>query len=101
MRLSFHGAAGCVTGSKHLLELDDGRKLLIDCGLFQGLKELRQRNWDVLPFDLREVDHVLLTHAHIDHTGWLPRAVKLGLDAPVHATSATCDPTMFGRQSMT
>jgi metallo-beta-lactamase family protein len=91
MRLSFHGGAGCVTGSKHLLELDDGRKLLVDCGLFQGLKELRQRNWDTLPFDLGGVDHVILTHAHIDHSGWLPRAVRLGLEAPVHATAATCE----------
>ena len=91
MRLSFHGAANCVTGSKHLLETDDNRQLLIDCGLFQGLKELRRRNWDPLPFDLAQVDHVLLTHAHIDHSGWLPRAVRLGLDAPIHATTATSE----------
>lgn len=90
MRLSFHGAAGCVTGSKHLLELDD-RRILVDCGLFQGLKELRRRNWDGLPFDLKDIDQVLLTHAHIDHTGWLPRAVKLGLDCDVHATQATTE----------
>jgi metallo-beta-lactamase family protein len=91
MRLSFHGAAGCVTGSKYLLELDDDRKIMIDCGLFQGLKELRQRNWDRLPFDVDEVDHLVLTHAHIDHTGWLPRAVRLGLRAPIHATAATTE----------
>ncbi len=91
MRLSFHGAAGCVTGSKHLIELDDGRRILIDCGLFQGLKELRRRNWADLPFDLGAIDHVILTHAHIDHSGWLPRAVRLGLQAPVHATAATSE----------
>lgn len=91
MRLSFHGAAGCVTGSKSLLELDDGRKLLVDCGLFQGLKELRRRNWTQLPFVVGQVDHVLLTHAHIDHSGWLPRAWRLGLDAPIHATGATSE----------
>jgi metallo-beta-lactamase family protein len=90
MRLSFHGAAGCVTGSKHLLETDRAR-ILIDCGLFQGLKELRRRNWDTPPFDLRDVDAALLTHAHIDHSGWLPRAVKLGLRCPVHATEGTAE----------
>lgn len=90
MRLSFHGAAGGVTGSKHLLETGK-RRILVDCGLFQGLKELRLRNWEAPAFDLKALDHVLLTHAHIDHTGWLPRAVKLGLRAPVHATGATCE----------
>lgn len=90
MRISFHGAAGCVTGSRHLLETDQAT-LMIDCGLFQGLKELRRRNWDAPAFDLRSVDATLLTHAHIDHTGWLPRAVKLGLRCPVHATEATTE----------
>ncbi|HOX27122.1 MAG TPA: MBL fold metallo-hydrolase [Candidatus Krumholzibacteria bacterium] len=90
MRISFHGAAGCVTGSRHLLEVGN-RKILVDCGLFQGLKELRLRNWDRPDFDLEAVDTVLLTHAHIDHSGWLPRAVRLGLDAPVHATDGTAE----------
>lgn len=90
MRLSFHGAAGSVTGSRHLLETDQAR-ILVDCGLFQGLKELRTRNWDPPAFALRDVDAALLTHAHIDHTGWLPRAVKLGLHCPVHATEATTE----------
>jgi len=90
MRISFHGAAGCVTGSRHLLETDQAT-LMIDCGLFQGLKELRRRNWDAPAFDLRSVDATLLTHAHIDHTGWLPRAVKLGLRCSVHATEATTE----------
>jgi len=88
MRISFHGAAGCVTGSKHLLETDQAR-IMIDCGLFQGLKELRRRNWETPAFDLGAVDAALLTHAHIDHSGWLPRAAKLGLRCPVHATEAT------------
>jgi len=90
MRLSFHGAAGTVTGSRFLLETGEAR-LLIDCGLFQGLKPLRERNWADPGFDLRRVDATLLTHAHIDHTGWLPRAVRLGLRGPVHATEATCE----------
>ena len=88
MRLSFHGAAGCVTGSRFLLEAGD-RRLLIDCGMFQGLKQLRLRNWDRPAFDLKSVDTVLLTHAHIDHSGWLPRAVRLGLKAPIHTTEGT------------
>lgn len=90
MRLSFHGAAGDVTGSRHLIEAA-GRTVLVDCGLFQGLKELRLRNWASPGFDLAQVDTVLLTHAHIDHTGWLPRAVRLGLGAPVHTTDGTAE----------
>lgn len=88
MRLSFHGAAGCVTGSLFLLEVQD-RRLMIDCGMFQGLKKLRLRNWERLTADLKTVDTVLLTHAHIDHSGWLPRAVRLGLKAPIHTTEGT------------
>jgi metallo-beta-lactamase family protein len=87
-RLSFHGAAETVTGSKYLLESGDSR-VLIDCGLFQGLKELRQRNWQRLPFPPQSVDGVVLTHAHIDHVGYLPRFVKDGFRGPVHATPAT------------
>ena len=88
MQLSFHGAAGCVTGSRFLLEAA-GRRLLIDCGLFQGLKKLRLRNWERPAFELQRIDTVLLTHAHIDHSGWLPRAVRLGLQAPIHTTEGT------------
>jgi len=71
IRVKFLGAAGSVTGSKFLLEIDDF-KILIDCGLFQGLKELRLRNWDDLPVNPETIDTVVLTHAHIDHSGYLP-----------------------------
>ncbi len=84
----FLGAAGTVTGSKHLITLG-GTRILIDCGLFQGLKELRERNWQKPPFDPRSIDVVLLTHAHIDHTGYLPRLVADGYRGPVIATRAT------------
>lgn len=90
MRLSFHGAAGTVTGSKHLLE-SGGRHVLLDAGMFQGRKDLRLRNWDGPDFDPRAVDRVLLSHTHIDHVGYLPRLVRLGLRAPVHCTPAAFD----------
>jgi metallo-beta-lactamase family protein len=88
--LSFHGGAGTVTGSRHLLKAD-GSSVLIDCGLFQGLKELRLMNWEKPSFDIDAVDHLLLTHAHIDHAGYLPRLVKLGYGGLVHCTPATRD----------
>ena len=88
IQLSFHGAAETVTGSKYLLQAGDAR-VLIDCGLFQGLKDLRQRNWQHLPFAPAEVDSVVLTHAHIDHVGYLPRFVKDGFKGPVYSTPAT------------
>jgi metallo-beta-lactamase family protein len=88
--LTFLGAARTVTGSKHLLEVD-GRRILFDCGLFQGLKELRQRNWGPLPILPDTIDAVVLTHAHIDHTGWLPRLVGQGFKGPVYCTSGTAD----------
>src|SRR5438270_12491675 len=72
--LTFLGAAGTVTGSKHLLEID-GRRILVDCGLFQGLKELRLRNWEPFPIDPATIEAVVLTHAHLDHCGYLPRLV--------------------------
>jgi metallo-beta-lactamase family protein len=90
MRLTFLGATETVTGSKFLLEAA-GKRILIDCGLFQGLKELRQRNWDTPPIDPRSVDAVVLTHAHIDHTGYLPRFVRQGFRGPVYGTPATID----------
>jgi len=86
--LQFLGAAGTVTGSKYLVQ-HDGRRILIDCGLFQGLKELRLRNWSPLPVDPKSIEAVALTHAHIDHIGSLPRLVKEGFKGPVFSTSAT------------
>jgi metallo-beta-lactamase family protein len=88
--ISFYGGVGTVTGSKYLLE-SKGRKVLVDCGLFQGLSELRERNWREQPFDATELDAVIITHAHIDHTGFLPRLVKLGFSGPVFTSNATAD----------
>jgi len=88
--ISFYGGVGTVTGSKYLLE-SNGRKVLVDCGLFQGLKELRERNWQTPPFKPSEIDAVIITHAHIDHTGFLPRLVKLGFAGRVFTSRATCD----------
>jgi len=88
--LTFLGAARTVTGSKHLLEVD-GQRVLFDCGLFQGLKELRQRNWAPLPVPPDSIDAVVLTHAHIDHSGWLPRLVAGGFKGPIHCTGGTAD----------
>ena len=90
MKLSFHGAAKTVTGSQFLLEVN-GKNLLVDCGMYQGKRaEMYARNQH-FPFDPRQVDAVLLTHAHIDHSGNLPNLVKQGYDGPIYATSATCD----------
>ncbi len=86
----FLGAAGTVTGSKYLLSIDNYH-VLIDCGLFQGLKELRERNWKDIPFPASEIDAVLLTHGHLDHTGYLPRLEKQGLNCPVYCTEPTAD----------
>ncbi|HAT9734127.1 TPA: MBL fold metallo-hydrolase, partial [Legionella pneumophila subsp. pneumophila] len=77
MKLSFLGATGTVTGSKYLVE-SNNKKILVDCGLFQGLKELRLRNWSPLPVSPKSIDAVVLTHAHIDHSGYLPLLVKQG-----------------------
>ena len=88
--ITFLGAARTVTGSKHLLELD-GHRVLFDCGLFQGLKELRERNWAALPVDPKSIDAVVLTHAHIDHSGWLPRLISGGFSGPIHCTGGTAD----------
>jgi metallo-beta-lactamase family protein len=88
--LTFLGGAGTVTGSKHLLDHGRGR-LLIDCGLFQGVKELRERNWQPLPVKPSSIDAVVLTHAHLDHSGYLPRLVRNGFRGPVYATPASID----------
>ncbi len=88
IRVKFLGAAGSVTGSKFLLEIGN-YKLLIDCGLFQGLKELRLRNWNELPVNPETIDTVVLTHAHIDHSGYLPMLFKNGYPGKVHSTEPT------------
>ncbi len=88
--LTFLGAARTVTGSKYLLEID-GHRILFDCGLFQGLKELRQRNWAPLPIPADSIHAVVLTHAHLDHTGWLPRLVAAGFKGKVYCTGGTFD----------
>jgi len=90
IHLGFHGAARTVTGSRHLLTVNKDR-LLVDCGAFQGLKELRLRNWDALPFEPWSVDWVVLTHAHIDHVGYLPRLVRDGFRGPIYCTPPTRD----------
>ena len=79
--LTFLGAVGTVTGSRFLVESDDGR-LLVDAGLFQGLADLRRRNWQPLPFDPAGLDAIVLTHAHLDHCGFLPTLVKGRLPWP-------------------
>lgn len=89
MQLTFFGGTGTVTGSKFLLTRDSTR-VLIDCGLFQGYKQLRLRNWEPLPAVLRAVDAVVLTHAHLDHSGYLPVLAREGFSGPVYATPATC-----------
>jgi metallo-beta-lactamase family protein len=88
--LTFYGAAGTVTGSKHLVAWEGGR-VLLDCGLFQGLKELRLRNWAESPFDPRSLDAVVLSHAHLDHSGYLPLLVKRGFRGPIYCTAGTAD----------
>ena len=89
-QLTFLGAAGAVTGSRHLIAAG-GTRLLIDCGLFQGLKALRERNWLPFPVPPDSLDAVLLTHAHLDHSGYLPRLVAQGFRGPIWATPATID----------
>jgi metallo-beta-lactamase family protein len=84
------GAGGTVTGSKHLLENGESR-VLLDCGLFQGLKELRQRNWAAPPVEPRTLGAVILSHAHIDHSGYLPRLCRDGFTGPVYCTPGTSD----------
>jgi metallo-beta-lactamase family protein len=88
--LSFWGGVGTVTGSKYLVESGESR-VLVDCGLFQGLRELRERNWEEPPFDAKSLDAVIITHAHVDHTGYLPRVVALGFGGPVFCSKGTAD----------
>jgi metallo-beta-lactamase family protein len=95
--IQFLGAAGTVTGSKHLINTTadstgkQGLQVLIDCGMFQGQKEWRERNWQDTPIPTREIDAVILTHAHLDHCGWIPRLVKQGFHGPIYATQATIE----------
>src|SRR5215468_4300282 len=91
-KLTFLGAAGCVTGSKYLVEAA-GKRLLVDCGIFQGLPELSARNYQPLPVDPSTIHYGVLTHAHLDHTGWLPRLVKTGYSGPIYADPATIELT--------
>ncbi|HHI9467482.1 TPA: MBL fold metallo-hydrolase RNA specificity domain-containing protein [Legionella anisa] len=90
MKLTFLGATETVTGSKYLVQADHN-KILVDCGLFQGYKELRLRNWAPLPINPSSINAVLLTHAHIDHTGYLPLLVKNGFSGPIYCTPGTKD----------
>jgi metallo-beta-lactamase family protein len=95
--IQFLGAAGTVTGSKHLISTSGdpsgggGTLVLVDCGLFQGPKEWRERNWQDLPVAAKQIQSVILTHAHLDHCGWIPRLVKGGFSGPIYATPATID----------
>lgn len=90
MKLTFHGAARTVTGSRHLLEAG-GQRVLIDCGMFQGPKKLRKLNWEDPGFEPGFLDHVVLTHAHIDHTGYVPRLMQYGFQGDIHCTPATAE----------
>lgn len=90
MRIRFLGGVGTVTGSKYVIETDSAR-IMVDCGLFQGYKNLRMRNWTPLPVPAASIDAVILTHAHIDHSGYLPLLVRQGFSGKIHATQATID----------
>ena len=90
IKIHFLGAAGTVTGSKYLIDTGD-RKILVDCGLFQGIKELRMKNWEYPPVTVKDIDIVLLTHGHMDHTGYLPRLVKQGFKGSILGTNPTLE----------
>ncbi len=90
MNITFLGGAGSVTGSKYLIETQ-GKSVLVDCGLFQGGRKLRERNWNPLPINSSQIDAVLLTHAHMDHSGYIPVLCKEGYKGPIITTSATKD----------
>ena len=88
--LTFLGAAGTVTGAKFFLEVDEAR-VLLECGMFQGLRQLRERNWQPPPFAPRSLQAILLSHAHIDHSGYLPRVVREGFQGPIFCSPGTAD----------
>ena len=89
--ITFLGAARTVTGSRHLLRTTSGRRVLVDCGMFQGLKAIRERNWHELGVSAHELDAVVLTHAHLDHCGWLPKLVAAGYRGRIYCTPGTRD----------
>ncbi len=89
MKISFHGAAQVVTGSKHLLTFENGKKILLDCGMFQGMGQETISLNQHFGFDPLEIDAVVISHAHIDHSGLLPRLVKEGYKNPIYCTRAT------------
>jgi metallo-beta-lactamase family protein len=90
MKIKFLGGAGTVTGSKYLLTIED-KTILVDCGLFQGVKNLREKNWQAFPVDISTINAVVLTHAHIDHSGYIPALTKAGFKGDIYCSSATLD----------
>src|SRR3954454_928249 len=93
MKLSFHGAARTVTGTKHLLTLDNGKKYLLDCGMFQGMGTETDTLNKEFGFDAKEISYLFLSHAHIDHSGLIPKLVKEGFAGKIYCTPATKDLT--------
>jgi metallo-beta-lactamase family protein len=89
--ITFIGAAGVVTGSKHLIETTEGKRVLLDCGMYQGLRDLEARNWTPPPVDPKTVDAVILSHAHLDHCGYLPALAQAGFSGPIFTTPATTE----------
>jgi len=89
MKIQFLGAAGTVTGSKYLLESSIGTRLIVDCGLFQGVKNLRLRNWREFPVEINSIAGIVLSHAHIDHSGYIPKLVQKGFNKQIYCTPAT------------
>jgi len=90
MKIKFLGGAGTVTGSKYLLTIED-KNILVDCGLFQGVKNLRKKNWQTFPIDVASINAIVLTHAHIDHSGYIPALKKAGFKGDIYCSSATLD----------
>src|SRR5690348_16964630 len=91
MKISFHGAARTVTGSKHLISLDNGKNILLDCGMFQGMGSETDRLNEDFGFNAADINYVLLSHAHIDHSGLLPKLVNEGFKGKIFCTAATRD----------